>query len=812
MNNLIKDILIIITLIGGNIYELEAFSLRENETISRLAEQFVDPADCYKPYVWWHWMGTNYSKEGITKDLEAMKAAGIGGATIFNLASAVQESHKPIDNNPWPGQTYRSDAYWEAMTHAASEAKRLGLKIGLQNTPGYSTTGGPWITEERGMQKVVMSNTVVEGGRSINLVLHKPELPVYNGWGSPKIKATFYKDIAVMAVPADTLKATIRKVIDISDKMDNTGNIKWNAPQGKWIIYRIGHAPTMANPHPLPDELIGKALEADKMSREQNIHHWNMVLEPLTEHLGEYMGNSFDHILIDSYEADNQDWTPNMRAEFIKIKGYDPVPWIALNKAVGNREDIRFFLEDYNYVVNRLFMDNGWKVGKEMINKAKLKFMWEPYSGQFDTGEGTAIADIPMGEFWTGGKGGISTKVVNAARESGKAIVAAEAFTGRPEISQYTEDPEFLKRSADGSFASGANQLFLHHWVHQPFNDKYQPGMGMGWWGTHFGRHQTWIKPAKAFFSYLTRCQMLLQQGRSVSTGDYMAHRSTSDAEIFFITNPSSHPISKTFTFPVNGRKPEFWDAVEGTIKDVQVWKDTEAGTFIDLNLDPNHSIFVVFPITENVSYSSIKIPDFEVIKESIFELDQSWKVSFAPKLRKPFHVVFNNLIDFSKSEDLRIKYFSGTADYQKQIYIQSNQIQNDKRILIDLGELNDIVQIKINGEDAGVIWYPPYKKDITKWLKKGNNTIIASVTNNWANRLIGDEQEPADFEWGEDRGAKLGRAMKAFPEWFIKDQPRPSSKRVGFTIWHYHRKESQLQPAGLLGPVKLIEQDVIIK
>lgn len=812
MNNLIKEILIIITLIGGNIYELEAFSLKENEPINRLAEQFVDPADCYKPYVWWHWMGTNYSKEGITKDLEAMKAAGIGGATIFNLASAVQESHKPIDNNPWPRQTYRSDAYWEAMSHAASEAKRLGLKIGLQNTPGYSTTGGPWITEERGMQKVVMSETVVEGGRSINLGLNKPELPVYNGWGSPKIKATFYKDIAVMAVPADTLKATIKKVIDISDKMDNTGNIKWNAPQGKWIIYRIGHAPTMANPHPLPDELIGKALEVDKMSREQNIYHWNMVLEPLTKHLGEYMGDSFDHILIDSYEADDQDWTPKMRAEFIKIKGYDPVPWIALNKAVGNREDIRLFLEDYSYVVNRLFMDNGWKVGKDMINKAKLKFLWEPYSGQFDTSEGTAIADIPMGEFWTGGKGAIGKTVVNAARKSGKAIVAAEAFTGRPEISQYTEDPEFLKRSADGSFASGANQLFLHHWVHQPFNDKYQPGMGMGWWGTHFGRHQTWIKPAKAFFSYLTRCQMLLQQGTSVSTGDYMTHRSTDDAEIFFITNPSPHPISKTFTFPVNGRKPEFWDAVDGTIKDVQVWKDTEAGTFIDLNLEPNHSIFVVFPINGNVSYSSIKVPVFEVIKENILELDQCWKVTFVPKLRKSFHVEFNNLIDFSKSEDLRIKYFAGTANYLKQIDIKTTQIQDDKRILIDLGELHDIVQIKINGEDAGVIWYPPYKKDITKWLKKGKNTIVVSVTNNWANRLIGDEQQPADFVWGEDRGVKLGRAMKAFPEWFIKDQPRPSSKRVGFAIWYYHRKESQLQPAGLLGPVKLIEQVVIIK
>ena len=65
-----------------------------------LEEQFLNPPTSAKPYVWWHWMGSNFSKEGITKDLEAMKATGIGGATIFNLSSAVQESHYPTLNNP----------------------------------------------------------------------------------------------------------------------------------------------------------------------------------------------------------------------------------------------------------------------------------------------------------------------------------------------------------------------------------------------------------------------------------------------------------------------------------------------------------------------------------------------------------------------------------------------------------------------------------------------------------------------------------------------------------------------------------------
>ena len=111
-------------------------------TTSDLAGMFPQPPLEYGPYVWWHWMGSNFSKEGIRKDLEAMKESGIAGATIFNLTSAVQESEAPIGNNPWPDQAYRSPKYWEAIGYAARTAEELGLKIGLHNSPGYSTTGG----------------------------------------------------------------------------------------------------------------------------------------------------------------------------------------------------------------------------------------------------------------------------------------------------------------------------------------------------------------------------------------------------------------------------------------------------------------------------------------------------------------------------------------------------------------------------------------------------------------------------------------------------------------------------------------------
>jgi len=104
-------------------------------------------------------------------------------------------------------------------------------------------------------------------------------------------------------------------------------------------------------------------------------------------------------------------------------------------------------------------------------------------------------------------------------------------------------------------------------------------------------------------------------------------------------------------------------------------------------------------------------------------------------------------------------------------------------------------------------MWYAPYKKDITEALKVGDNTLTIAVTNNWANRLIGDEQEPEDIVFGKERVMKnenVGRPLKEYPDWFIKNQPRPSQGRKAFTNWYYYKKESPLQPAGLVGPVKL--------
>ncbi|MDR0567443.1 MAG: hypothetical protein LBG47_10505 [Prevotellaceae bacterium] len=804
------------------------------ETLQTLAEKFAAPPMEYRPNVWWHWLGSNFTEQGITKDLEAMAESGIGGACIFNIASSVQESHFPMANLPFPEQTFRSPAYWSAMRHAMKEAKRLNLAMGLHGTPGYATTGGPWISEERGMKAIISSKTSVVGGKAVEVALPKPELPEFVGYDSRYLpgykphKATLYWDITVMAVP-EKENATVDDVLELNRLLDENGTLKWNAPAGRWTVYRYGYAPTMAHPHPLPDDIIGRAWEVDKMSREDNTYHWNQLLEPLKENIGEYFGATFQYIWVDSYESGYQNWTKDFREQFRRLKNYDVLRWIALfqhrtgkalehkfnawtnNKLQTDLPEFQQFLSDYDDVVNRLYMDNGFAVAKEMLHAHGLKLYWEPYGGPFSNYEGAAMADVPADEFWS------SQDYVypnphsqRAAVQYGKRIVAAEAFTGAPIFSAYTETPAFLKHTADGGFAQGLNLYFLHHWVHQPFDDKYQPGLGMGWWGTHFSRFQTWYKESRTFFTYLARCQLLLQQGSLVpkrEEEDYSrsfcyTRRVTPEADIYFVANPFGEKL-ETFALAAKSGAPCLWNAYTGKIEPANSYVRKGDSIFVTLNLEKDHSVFIVMQNAEcKMPNAAGKAPSAAGKAPNAackMQLDGAWSVTFYPKLARPFTKKLPQLIDFSRQSDEKLKYFSGTAVYEKNFKCK---MQPEKcQMILDLGAVYDMATVEVNGKEVGVLWFPPFRIDLAGYVKAGTNTLKISVTNTWANRLIGDEQHPADFEWGTDRD-KEGRAMKAFPDWFLRNEPRAEQGRKTFNVWYYYRKDSPLLPAGLLGPV----------
>ena len=119
----------------------------------KLLEGFRKPPPSYRPWVYWYWIDENISREGITKDLEAMARVGIGKALIGHISPGNQRGNVRILSDPW----------WEMVEHAVWEGQRLGVDIGFFNGPGWSQSGGPWINKDQAMRYVVSHEIQLNG-------------------------------------------------------------------------------------------------------------------------------------------------------------------------------------------------------------------------------------------------------------------------------------------------------------------------------------------------------------------------------------------------------------------------------------------------------------------------------------------------------------------------------------------------------------------------------------------------------------------------------------------------------------------------
>ncbi len=493
-----------------------------------LEQGFRNPPETAKPHIWWHWMNGNITKEGITADLEAMKRVGIGGVQLFNVSEGIPE-----------GTVNYMSPEWRALVrHAAQEAGRLGLELCFHNCAGWSSSGGPWITPENAMQRVVTSETTAKGPSRFDAVLPLPET-----------KRDFYRDIAVLAFPApagnlrignieekagynDKANYKLRPVpppsggpaapeevvrregiLDLTRKMAADGRLAWDVPEGDWTILRFGYTPTGKNNAPSPTS--GRGIEVDKMSREAFDVHWTHGVEPVLKDAGDLLGKTLNNCLIDSYEVGHQNWTKRFAGEFERRRGYDPRPWLPVmtGRVVESVEISERFLWDLRRTVADLFAENYYDYFSELCRKAGLLSSIEPYYGPYECLRVGATADIPMGEFWVDGNETVTCKLAaSTAHVYGRKLVGAEAFTAAPNRGRWLNHPFKIKAIGDAIWCQGVNRFILSSYAHQPWPD-IRPGMTMGQWGTHFERTNTWWEPGSAWMKYIARSQFLLQQG-----------------------------------------------------------------------------------------------------------------------------------------------------------------------------------------------------------------------------------------------------------------------------------------------------------
>ncbi len=500
---------------------------------------FRAPPNSARPQTWWHWMNGNITKVGIKDDLEAMKGIGLGGATIVNVDCGIPRGPVPFMSPEW-----RQD-----FKYAVEEANRLGLKLCVENCAGWSSSGGPWNTPEHAMQRVTTSEVRVVGPKDLSEPLPQPPT-----------KLDFYRDIAVLAFPTlDSGRDRIRNVrakdgsnggfvmsspattnaapgavipldavVDLTSRLQPDGTLDWDVPAGHWTILRIGYTPTGVDNHPAPKE--GEGLECDKLSKTALDLHWAGFMQKVLDDIGPLAGKALNCSLIDSYEVGGQNWTKNFRQEFQRLRGYDPLKYLPTftGRVVQNPEVSERFLWDVRRTIADLFAENYYGHFAELCREHGLLNAVEPYTGPFESMQCGGPADVVMGEFWSGSHGNPSIRLAaSIAHTYGKTFVGAESFTAAPgpHTGRWQEYPYALKTLGDLMYCQGLNRYIFHRYAMQPWTNRW-PGMTMGQWGFHFERTETWWKDGKPWIDYITHCQYMLQQGRTVADAAYFTGQS----------------------------------------------------------------------------------------------------------------------------------------------------------------------------------------------------------------------------------------------------------------------------------------------
>ena len=248
-------------------------------------------------------------------------------------------------------------------------------------------------------------------------------------------------------------------------------------------------------------------------------------------------------------------------------------------------------------------------------------------------------------------------------------------------------------------------------------------------------------------------------------------HRSLPGMDIYFLTNQTEERVVMTPSFRVSGRKPQLWDAVTGEIRYLNEFNDTNGRTQLPVTLQPLESWFIVFSTHTNEFVRPGYEENFPE-PETFYTLSTDWLVDFHNKDIGPHDpLTVNSLTDWTTSADPDVTYYSGTATYRT--VFAMHETPEASRLLLNLGDVGVMAEVRLNGEDLGGRWMSPFVFPVEDKLRTGENMLEVEVVNVWRNRMVRDLMLPEDERY----------------TWFIAHDIVPGE---------------ELMPSGLLGPVQL--------
>ena len=241
----------------------------EDSNYKELVSGFIEPPMSSRPGAYWCWLNGDVTKASLTKDLEEMKAKGMGRAEIWDVSTVHNK-----DGVAGEGPQFLGDESVDFIKHALSEGKRLGIKIGMIASSGWNA-GGSWVTPDWATKALFSSEIEIKGGQKIQMDLPFPKVTE----SCPKDKSgkpLWHKEVSVIAVPKnDTKKINSLDDIIILDNQYNGKTLNWDAPKGDWTIIRFicsNTGQTLVIPSKHSDGLFIDFLDPNATKRHLGLH------------------------------------------------------------------------------------------------------------------------------------------------------------------------------------------------------------------------------------------------------------------------------------------------------------------------------------------------------------------------------------------------------------------------------------------------------------------------------------------------------------------------------------------------------------
>lgn len=478
-------VLLFLAVLQGSISPAQA-----NSDLQKLRESFAHPPDDCRIMMRWWWFGPAATKPEIERELEQMKAAGIGGVEIATLYPlALDDPESGFHNFP-----FLSDEHIDALRYAAATASKLGLRVDITLGSGWPF-GGPSIpvTEAAGAMRVETA-AIPSGARSIAI---------------PNI-STGEKIEAVFLVPGSPNALVLRDGKQVRDPVLNHGRFQ--------IPEEVG------TPHAAVffiSSRTGMTVKRPAVGAEGFVldHYDRKAIETHLHAVGDRMMAAFgDHppyaVFSDSLEDYGSDWTPELLAEFQRRRGYDLTPHLlALIGEAG--PDTPAKRHDWGKTLTELADEHYLKPLHDWATQHHTLLRSQTYGFPPVTLSSNRYEDLPEGE----GKATIlmwrqfsdTRWAASAGHLLGKPVISSETWTWLHSPA-FRATPLDMKAEADLHFLQGINQLVGHGWPYSP-ESAGEPGWRMYAAGA-FDAHNPWWFAMPDLTAYLQRVSFALRQGK----------------------------------------------------------------------------------------------------------------------------------------------------------------------------------------------------------------------------------------------------------------------------------------------------------